>query len=127
MFPPIAQIAQADADVRAVLKTGNGPVRFWPFADAPQKGNPGYGLPYAVFQTVTGTPENYLGERPDIDSMTEQVDVYAATVASARAVAQALRDAFEGVAHITAWRGESVDPDTDLRRFSFDVEFWTPR
>lgn len=125
--PPIFDAVKNDSGVRAVLKTGNGPVRFWPFADAPQKGQPGYGIPYATFQTVSGTPENYLGERPDIDSFSEQVDVYGATVAQCRAVVEALAFPLEGVAHITSWLGEITDPDTDLRRSSFTCEFWTPR
>jgi hypothetical protein len=56
-----------------------------------------------------------------------QVDVYAETVASAASGAQAIRDAIEQVAYISAWRGQFKDPDTDLYRYSFDVDFLTPR
>lgn len=127
MYPPIAAVAQASAGVRAVLKTGNGPVRFWPFGEAPQKGNPGYRVPYAVFQTVYGSPNNLLACIPSMDTWGEQVDVYGETAASVRAVAEALRDAFEPVAYIVSWNGEFIDEETNLRRYSFTVEFMTPR
>jgi hypothetical protein len=84
-------------------------------------------LPYAVWQVVTGLPENYINQVPDIDSYTIQVDVYATTATSARNVAKAIRDAIETKAHIVAWRGESKDPDTMHYRSSFDVTWFVPR
>ena len=83
--------------------------------------------PYGVWQRIFGSPENYLGDTPDMDSFTVQIDVYASSADSARTVAAALRDAIEPVAHITSWLGESVDPDTKNNRFSFQADFWTPR
>ena len=38
-------------------------------------------------------------------------------------MALALRDAIEPVAYITAWLGESIDPDTKNNRFSFQVDW----
>ena len=121
MFAPIFPVVAASAAVTAVL--GTAPVRFWPFGEAPE----GSVLPYSVWQTVTGTPENYLGDLPDLDSYTLQIDVYASTGSSARAAAKALRDAVEPHAHIVAWRGESREAETKLYRYSFDVEWMTPR
>jgi hypothetical protein len=94
---------------------------------APQPGATGYGVPYAVQQIITGNPENYLAGLPDVDGYTVQVDVYAATVASATDGAKALRDALEPVAYVARWGGQFKDPDTSLFRYSFDVEFLTPR
>lgn len=127
MNPPIAEVAAGNAGVIAVLKTGTGPLRFYPFARAPQKGKPGYGVPYAVYQTAYGTPDNTLSCTPNLDTWGEQVDVYADTTEQARDVARALRDAFEPVAYVVSWNGEFQDEETKLERFSFTVEFMTPR
>lgn len=121
MFPPIFAVAAADPAVTALL--GAAPTRFYPFGEAPQ----GVAYPYAVWQTFGGAPENYLGNRPDMDSHALQVDVYAETGASARAVASALRDAIEPHAYITRWGGESVDPETKRYRISFDVDWYVAR
>lgn len=123
MFPAIFPAVDASSACRALLRAPGGPTRFYQFGfagEAPQK-------PYAVWQRAGGTPENYLGDLPDIDSLSIQVDVYAGSADSARAVALTLRDAIEPVAHITAWLGESVDPDTKNARFTFLCDFWTPR
>ena len=123
MFPAIYPPVAASPACVALLKTGTGPIRFWQFGLAPEA-RP---KPYAVWQRSGGFPENYLGDVPGIDSFSVQVDVYAGSADSARAVALTLRDAIEPVAHITAWLGESVDPDTKNNRFTFLCDFWTPR
>lgn len=123
MFPPIFPVVDASAACRALLRAAGGPTRFYQFGLAPQN----VVKPYAVWQRAFGAPENYLGNVPDVDSFTLQVDVYASSADSARAVALTLRDAIEPVAHITAWLGESVDPDTKNNRFSFQVDWWVPR
>ena len=121
MFPPIFAVAAANSAVQSAL--GTSPVRFFLFGEAPEK----VALPYAVWQTITGSPENYLGNAPDVDTFSVQIDVYGSTPSSVRAAAQALRDALGPVADVTAWRGESRDFETRRYRFSFDVDFWTPR
>lgn len=122
MFPPIFQVCAADAGVKAVF--GSSPVRFYPFGEAPQ----GVTKPYAVWQTAPGgAPQNYLGQRPDIDLFALQVDIYADNATAVRTAAKALRDAIEPRAHITSWNGESKDPETASYRVSFDVDWWTPR
>lgn len=127
MTPPIFAAVDVPA-VQALLKSGSGPLRFYAFGEAPQ----GVSYPYAVWRYAAGLPENYLGDRPDIDSQTLQVDVYSADVPGqrgemSRRIAEALRDAIEPVAHITSWRGESRDPQTKAYTFTFDVDFWTHR
>lgn len=121
MYPPIFAIAAADTAVQAAL--GTDPVRFWPFGLAPQDET----RPYAVHQLVYGSPENTLACAPASDNFGVQVDAYAKTVTSARAVAAALRDALEPHAYITAWNGESWESATGLYRVSFTVEFQTDR
>jgi hypothetical protein len=121
MYPPLFAIVSVDLTVRTVF--GTNPVRVFPFSGAPENVT----LPYAVWQTIGGSPENYVGNAPDIDSFFVQVDVYATTAASARDGAEALRDAIEPRAYIVAWRGESKDPATQHYRYSFDVNFFTAR
>lgn len=121
MYPPIFETVAADSNVQTNI--GTSPCRFYPFGEAPQNVQ----KPYAVWQFVTGRPENYLNQVPDIDSMSIQVDVYAATASDARDVAQALRDAIEPHAHIISWRGEDRDEDTRNYRVSFDVDWLVSR
>ena len=125
MYPPIFVIASADAAVKALLGTGtaNDPLRLYLFGEAPQK----VVLPYAVWQTVGGAPENYLNMRPDADNFSVQVDVYGKTPSSIRAVVKALNDALENKAYITRWGSESFDEKTTHYRSNFDVEFITQR
>lgn len=121
MYPPIFEVVAADSDVQTNL--GVSPTRFYPFGEAPQ----GVSTPYAVWQFVTGSPENYLNQVPDLDSMSIQVDVFADTASDARDVAQALRDAIEPHAHIISWRGEQREEDTRSYRVSFDVDWLVSR
>lgn len=125
MRPPIFELVNVTA-VQALLRSGGGPLRFYAFGEAPQDVR----APYAVWQLIFGSPENYLGGRPDIDNFTVQVDVYGKDAESTRNVQTALRDALELSAHITSWRPEAIDsPDlnTRLYRAGFDVDFWTER
>lgn len=122
MFPNIFGYVSASNEVKQLI--GSSPVRFWPFAMAPQKGQAGYGLPYAVWQSPYGTPQNYLNQLPDIDNVAAQIDVYAQTLDSARATARAIRDSVEPYGHVVSYNGEEKDDPTGLYRFGFTVEFW---
>ena len=121
MFPPVFATCSADAACKAAL--GSNPMRLYPFGRAPEDES----RPYAVWQTISGQPENYVDAAPDVDSMTTQIDVYATTEALARSTALAIRNAVQAVAHITSWRGEQWDNSTELRRYSFDVEWIVSR
>ncbi|WP_341706533.1 DUF3168 domain-containing protein [Halopseudomonas sp.] len=121
MFAPIFAVCAASAGVTAAL--GTAPVRLFPFGESPE----GVGLPYAVWQTVSGSPENFINEVPDMDGFTLQVDVYGSTADSVRAAAEALRDAIEPHAHIVSWGGESREPTTRRYRFTFSVDWFVSR
>ncbi|AOV01677.1 DUF3168 domain-containing protein, partial [Delftia tsuruhatensis] len=125
MTPPIFSAVNVPA-VQALLKSGSGPLRFYLFGMAPQD----VAYPYAVWRQVSGTPENYISDRPDIDSFTLQVEVYANPSqgsAVTRAIASALATAIEGHAHVTAWLGESRDPDTKNYVSRFQLDWWVNR
>ncbi|MDZ3990375.1 DUF3168 domain-containing protein [Pseudomonas sp. Teo4] len=118
MKAPIFEVCSQDAGVTALLGAG-ADLRLYSFGEAPD----GVVKPYAVWQLVNGTPENYLAGRPDADGFTLQVDVYGATDTSSRQVREAIRDAIELRAYVTRWGGESRDPTTNNYRTSFDVDW----
>lgn len=124
MIPSIFQHVLQYPAVLAAL--GSSPTRFYGFGEARQ----GVAPPYAVWQVVTGSPENYLDCPPDYDNTTIQIDVYGhseAAGADAIAAATALRDAIQNRAHITRWGGQQRERDTKLYRISFDVSWFEPR
>lgn len=121
MIPPIFPVCAASPAVTALL--GTSPTRLFPFDEAP----PGVATPYAVWQHIGGGPENYLADRPDLDSYSLQVDVYATSGAEAQQVAESLRDVIEPHAYIVRWGPRDTDPDTHYRRISFDVEWHVHR
>lgn len=118
---PIFSICAADPGVTGLL--GSEPTRLYPFGEAPE----GVTKPYAVWQVITGSPENYLSGRPDIDGFTLQVDVYAVSGSGARSVTDAISQAIELHAYVVRWGGESKDPETKLYRSSFDIDWLVPR
>ena len=117
MFPPLFKAAAASASVRSLL--GEDPVRVYPFGEAEEN----TALPYAAWQVISGSPENFLSGKPDVDGFRTQIDVYGTSAASARGAAFALREAFEGVAYLVAYNGEDRDRDTKNYRVSFDIEW----
>lgn len=117
MIPPIFSLCAADSAVTALI--GSNPVRLYPFGEAPQD----VAKPYAVWQTINGSPENFLAGRPDADNYSVQVDVYGITSASVLQVSEALRDALELDAYITNWGNTSRDTETKHYRYSFGVDF----
>lgn len=121
MYPPLFATCFASTAVKTAL--GTSPMRLYPFGEAPQD----VALPYAVFQTTFGSPENLLGDVPDTDDWTVQVDVYAADADTARSTALALRNAIEAAAYIASWDGESRDPVTRNFRYGFTVDWIHPR
>lgn len=121
MYPAIFEACHLDSQAQNIF--GTSPFRFYPFGEAP----PDVAKPYAVFQTVSGSPENCLDSVPDMDNFIIQVDVYDTTGSGVRSAAEALRDAIEPVAHITGWNPEGRDPITFNYRYRFTVDWWQPR
>jgi hypothetical protein len=126
--PPIFALADASSAVRGYLKAPGKALRFYLFGEADQLTV----KPYAVWQTVGGSPENYINQRPDADDWSVQVDVYTDGPNNtgpevARNVAKALIESFEGAAYVTSYNGEYREAETRLYRFSFSVDFITHR
>lgn len=123
MYPPIFSVAAATPAVTALI--GTNPVRLYLFGEATQA----TAKPYAVWQVVFGSPENFLSGVPSTDSYGIQIDVYGNTALQSRNVAKTLRDAFESgdKAYVTAWNGEFKESETNLYRYSFTVEWFVDR
>jgi hypothetical protein len=122
MYPPLHAVCAADTSVQSLLSDGTF-LRLYPFGEARQADV----YPYAVWQIVSGSPENYLGQTPDVDSFSTQVDVYGKTWASAREVANAVQAAIEEVAYVTAYHGEMRDAETKSFRVSFTADWIAER
>lgn len=122
MIPPLFQIMSASTAVRAAIGTPPS-MRFFPFGEADQNTQ----KPYVTWQIISGIPENYIGQLPDIDDFRVQIDVWAVTQDSANSVAQAVRDAIEPHAYIVGSGNTTRDPETRAYRYMLDAEFYTPR
>ena len=120
MKAPIFEICVADTSVQGLLGT---PLRLYSFGEAEQDVK----LPYAVWQVIYGSPENYLNQSPDVDGYGLQVDVYGPTDTSVRQVVDAMAAALELHAHIVGWNGETRDVLTRRWRSTFTIDFLVPR
>ena len=127
MFAPILGIVSQSTAVKALLGTGglNDPLRLYPFGLAPQESARIY--PYAVWQNVSGFPENFISGRPTEDHYTVQVDVYGKSAAAVRAVSLALNNALELQAYVVRFGDEDRDEATKNYHYSFDVDFINTR
>lgn len=121
MTPAVFAMLKDDAGVAAQF--GAGAARVYVPGDVPE----GATTPYASWQTISGTAENYLSERPDMDAFRVQFDVYASTRPAAKVAAEALRDALEPHGHQISFNLDERDDTTKLYRMSFDFEFWQSR
>jgi len=117
MFAPIFDTLESNAAAVAALGS---PLRAFSFGEV--VGQP-TATPYLVWQNLSGVPYNYLGQLPDKDDVSLQVDVYDATAAGARQTARVARDALEGVCYMVSGPREIKDTDTKLFRVSMDFDW----
>lgn len=118
MIPPLFPLISA-----SVTALGSNPVRFYPHGQATQQTL----KPYATWQTVTATPENYLGQRPDVDDALIQIDVWGTTASEVSNAADQIRDALEPRMHMTSFGDTVKDATTALYRYRMDFSYWVPR
>ncbi len=121
IITPLVALCRANADVLAIFSTN--PMRIYPFGLAPEN----VAKPYAVFQTIGGSAAMYLGNRPDFDYSSLQIDVYANTLAESIAGATAIRNAIENDCYVTRYDEDGKDPATGLKRCGFDVDLIVTR
>jgi hypothetical protein len=112
----------ASAACRALLGTPP-KMRFYAFGEAPQ----GVALPYAVWQMITGTPANYLGQLPDLDRSRVQIDVYGAMQSMTLDAAVTIRDALEPHGYLVNFADRGRDPTTRNYGYMLDFELHQSR
>jgi len=108
----------ADTSVQSLLAEGLG-LRIYAFGHAPQ----GVKSPYVVWKLVGGSPENYLGQPPDVDWQVTKVEVHSEDPAEVREVGNAIIAAVENDANVTGWVAESYNPTTKRYVFVFLVDW----
>lgn len=121
MIPPIFQTVSNFTAATNIL--GSSPCRFYPAGNAPQN----VAKPYATYQVISGLPENYLNQTPDVDEIIIQISCYAERYDDLITLIYALRDAVETVAHIDGWGKSERESETMLYGFSFDVAWHVKR
>lgn len=124
MLPPLYRWLTEDATVAAQASD-----RIYPFGEAPAPVT----YPYVTWQIISGLPEQYLGDRPDIDSVQVQVDCWGdgrVDVGGSKQVndlADAVRNVLEEHGYMVNFGSTERDPDTVSYRYRMDFQFWTPR
>lgn len=117
MYPPVKETLRQSADVRALL--GDSP-RVFRNGQAPQNEV----RPYVVWLVMAGVPLNNLSDTPPADNDSIQIDCYSKTDSECEALAKAVRNQMETVAHMTAWRTHPREESTLLYHVSLDFDYW---
>ena len=125
MFPPVFQTLKASTAVKNIV--GTNPPRVYEFGHAPQRpDNLPLTDPYITWFDVSVAPENQLSGTPGTDRIGVQIDSWHQTLPGCKALAIAVRDACEGVAHMTQAFNQR-DPDTHLYRVSQTFDWFVNR
>ena len=83
--------------------------------------------PYITWQVISGSPENYQGEAPNVDNARVQINVWARDEAAVRTAATAARDVLDAAGHQRMLMGPERDPETKSYRIQMDYSFWNQR
>lgn len=122
MLPQVYPILRDDPEVAALI---NG--RVYRHGSAPHNVT----APYVTWFVVTGLPENSIAELPRADRYEVQVDCWSVNTGTGsrgiETLAQAVRDAIEPFAHMTAMNVDERDEDTQRYRISMQFTFWKIR
>lgn len=118
MLPPVFQTLKASAAVKDIV--GTNPPRIYRHGAAPQNTD----KPYITWQLISGVPENNLSDLPPVDRQSVQVDCWHQTDSGIETLADAVRDAIEPVAHMTAAITDLREPETRIFRISLAFDFF---
>lgn len=118
MMPPLYQWLKADSAVVALV--GDGIYRAGNVSQSAA-------APYVSWQVISGVPENYADEDPDVDAFRIQVDCWAATADGCAVLARAVRNVLQRRGHMQTVIADELEPETQLYRYGTDWQFWTPR
>ena len=122
MLPPVYVLLTDNDAVTALVGT-----RIYRHGVAPQN----VVAPYVTWALVSGTPENELSDLPRVDRMEVQIDCWSNNTgtgdAQVEAVAKAVRDALEPVAHMNIIIANEKDYETRRYRLGMQFTFWVKR
>lgn len=121
MLPPLFPLVSANAAVAAIF--GADPCRVYPFGEAPTD----VATPYAVWAVLDGDPQNTLADRVDMDALSIQLDVYAATGTDSDLGLDALRAVLEEHCIVSRLTGAERQEDPALYRASLDLDWFLER
>jgi hypothetical protein len=84
-------------------------------------------VPAIVLQRISVTPQNHLRGNGGLDANLVQLDVYASTYSTTRAVADAARAALEAGGFVMTSEVDGYEPDVDpeLYRLTQSWQVWT--
>jgi hypothetical protein len=83
--------------------------------------------PYITIQEIGGAPQNYVAERPGIDSFRPTIKVVAVTEASAKTIAAHVRDALELRGYCELFIGPEFEVESKLFICILDWRFYVSR
>ena len=114
---PVVPALRASEAVTALL--GSAPLRV--YEDIAPDNTP---LPYAVWQVVSGTPENYLDSRANLDHVSFQIVVYDTQPKRAQETRAVIRAVLEKYCYITNIHPSGYERDTKLFSRGFDANWY---
>lgn len=121
MISPVFAALNASAPVKALL--GSKPLRLFPWGAAPENVT----KPYATYGIFNGSPENYLGNLPDIDRQGTEINIWASTGKDCEDCYNAIKAVLEPLGHLLNFQLSIKDPETQLYTARMEFDFWTPR
>lgn len=121
MLPPIFTALNASNEVKSIV--GMNPLRVYRHGSAPQDTS----RPYITWSLISAVPENNLSELPPTDRVGVEIDCWHQTDAGIETLAQAVRDAVEPYAHMTAVVINLREPETKLFRIGMQFDWWLER
>lgn len=125
MLPQVFPLLSASTAVKALI--GSNPVRAYRHGSAPQA----VVAPYVTWFVVTGNPENTLEDLPRVDRYEVQLDCWSENTGTGaiqvETLAQAVRDALEPYAYMTAVVADTRDQETQRYRVALQFTFWHDR
>lgn len=121
LVPPVFEYVKDVATVKLLF--GVNPMRVYAFGRAPQSPR----LPYAVYVSFNSSPENYLGNLPDVDNKGTQIEIFAKDDISLNDCFIALRNALESRGHMTNFQVLEKETGTDYFSARMEFDFWDER
>jgi hypothetical protein len=121
MFPPLFATLKASQSVKSIV--GTNPPRIYRHASAPQDTS----RPYITWNVLSTLPANNLSQLPPVDRISVEIDCWHQTDSGIEALAEAVRDAVEPYAHMTATFIDTREAETKLFRIGMQFDWWLDR